>query len=88
MNFKSKSFKQEGDQFVLIGMLSIKGISREETFIVKPVGAVKNESGKTFAYFTTEKMIDRSTYGLRSGFSVSNDVNIRLDILLTRNNVN
>lgn len=84
MTFKSNSFKAEGDHYVLTGLLNIKGTSREETFIVKPVGTIKNKADKTFAYFTTEKKIDRSKFGLRSGFSVSNDVNIRLDILLTR----
>lgn len=84
MNFKSISFKQDGDRFILTGMLTIKGISREETFIVKPVGALKTEAGKTYAYFKTEHIIDRSAYGLKSGFSVSNEVTIQLDIVLLR----
>jgi polyisoprenoid-binding protein YceI len=84
MRFRSNSFKKSGNEFTLTGMLMIKGIEKEETFIIKPLTSRTEGTGKSVLVFSSEKTINRKDYGLRSGFSVSDEVNMRLEISMER----
>lgn len=88
MTFKSKKIvKGTGDQFSMIGDLTMKGVTKEDTLACTFNGTVGDPWGGTRAGFSATTTINRQDYGLAwenkladGSLVVSNEVTISLDI--------
>lgn len=88
MTFESKTFKKiEDDSYILKGILSIKGISKEVELNVEYGGTVKDPWGQEKAGFSFEGRINRKDWGLNwnavlesGGVLVSDDVKINGEV--------
>lgn len=92
MTFKSGSFrKTTGNNYVLDGSLTIKGITKKVTFDVTYGGTVKDPYGNTKAGFKAKGTIKRMDYGLTwsalteaGGLVVGDEVSIMFNIELAK----
>lgn len=92
LTFKSTSFKQKDeDEFELIGILNIKGISKEITLDVEFGGINKDPWGNNKAGFSIEGKINRKEWGLNwnaaletGGVLVSEEVKIAGELQFTQ----
>jgi polyisoprenoid-binding protein YceI len=92
MTFKSGSFrKTTGNNYVLDGSLTIKGITKKVTFDVTYGGTVKDPYGNTKAGFKAKGSIKRMDYGLTwsavteaGGLVVGDEVSIMFNIELAK----
>ena len=92
MTFKSGSFrKTTGNNYVLDGNLTIKGITKKVTFDVTYGGTVKDPYGNTKAGFIAKGSIKRMDYGLTwsavteaGGLVVGDEVSIMFNIELAK----
>ena len=92
MTFKSASFrKTTGNNYVLDGSLTIKGVTKKVTFDVTYGGTVKDPYGNTKAGFKAKGSIKRMEYGLKwsaltelGGMVVGDEVGILFNIELTK----
>jgi polyisoprenoid-binding protein YceI len=92
MIFKSASFrKTTGNNYVLDGSLTIKGVTKKVTFDVTYGGTVKDPYGNTKAGFKAKGSIKRMDYGLTwsavteaGGLVVGDDVAIMFNIELAK----
>jgi len=92
MTFKSASFrKTTGNNYVLDGSLTIKGVTKKVTFDVTYGGTVKDPYGNTKAGFKAKGSIKRMDYGLTwsavteaGGLVVGDDVAIMFNIELAK----
>lgn len=88
MTFKATNIKKTGsDTYDVTGDLTIKDVTRQETFHVTYEGSGKDPWGNERAGFSAEGKIDRSDYGLTwnaaletGGVLVGNEVKISLEI--------
>lgn len=88
ITFKSTSFKQKaGDDFVLQGMLTIKGVSKEVALDVEYGGTNKDPWGNEKAGFSLNGKISRKEWGLNwnaaletGGVLVSDEVRISAEV--------
>jgi polyisoprenoid-binding protein YceI len=88
MTFKSKKIiKGTGDQFTMIGDLTMKGVTKEDTLTCTFNGTIGDPWGNTRAGFSATTTINRQDYGLSwenkladGSLVVSNEVTINLDI--------
>ena len=88
MTFKSKKIlKGAGDQFTMIGDLTMKGVTKEDTLACTFNGAINDPWGSTRAGFSATTTINRQDYGLSwsnamadGSLVVSNEVVINLEI--------
>ena len=88
MSFKSKKVVEgDGNEFRLIGDLTIHGISREVVFDCVFFGTIVGPMGKTRAGFSAETTINRQDFDVKwsktldgGGLVVGNDVEIELTI--------
>jgi len=88
MTFKSVSFKKvKGNEYELIGDLTIRDVTKRVKFKVTYGGTVKDPWGNTKAGFKAVTTIDRLAYGLKwntlteaGGAVVGKDVEIRLNL--------
>jgi len=64
MSFKSKGVKQSGGNNVLVGDLTIHGVTREVELPFKIKGPVKGPAGETRIGFEASTVINRKDYGL------------------------
>ena len=93
MTFATTSVKQtDGDEFVLVGDLTIKGVTRPVEIEVELDGIVTDPFGNTRAGFEGETEISRKDFGLTwnvpldgGGVLVSDKVKIQLDVSATKN---
>jgi polyisoprenoid-binding protein YceI len=93
MTFTTTSVKQtDGDEFVLVGDLTIKGVTRPVEIEVELDGIVTDPFGNTRAGFEGEAEISRKDFGLTwnvpldgGGVLVSDKVKIQLDVSATKN---
>jgi polyisoprenoid-binding protein YceI len=91
MTFKSTAVKQDDDEFVLIGDLTIKDVTRPVEIEVELDGIVTDPWGNTRAGFAGETEISRKDYGLTwnvpldgGGVLVSDKIKIQLDVSATK----
>ena len=92
MSFESTSFKQtDDDEFVLIGNLTIKDVTRPVEIEVELEGIVTDPFGNTRAGFEGEAEISRKDFDLNwnvpldaGGVLVSDKIKIQLDISATK----
>jgi polyisoprenoid-binding protein YceI len=91
MTFKSTAVKQDGEEFVLIGDLTIKDVTRPVEIEVELDGIVTDPWGNTRAGFAGETEISRKDFGLTwnvpldgGGVLVSDKIKIQLDVSATK----
>lgn len=92
MTFNSTSFKKTtGNNYVLDGNLTIKGVTKKVTFDVTYGGTVKDPYGNTKAGFKVRGTIKRMDYGLTwsalteaGGLVVGDEVSIMFNIELAK----
>lgn len=88
MSFKSTSVEVgNGNEFKLIGDLTIKDVTKEVTFDCVLNGLINDPWGDTRAGFSAKTTINRQDFGVSwnktldtGGFMVGNDVTISLDL--------
>ena len=93
MTFASAAVKQtDDDEFILVGDLTIKGVSRPVEIEVELDGIVTDPWGNTRAGFEGEAEISRKDFGLTwnvpldgGGVLVSDKIKIQLDVSATKN---
>jgi polyisoprenoid-binding protein YceI len=92
LTFKSKAVKVADDEHaVMIGDLTIKGVTHEVKMDVEFVGKATNPWGKTAYGFTGKTRINRKDWGLNwnmaletGGFLVSDEIDISIEIELVK----
>lgn len=87
MTFTSTSVRSEGKNYVLVGDLTIKGVTKQVDFALEFDGVSPDPWGGTRAGFSAEGEIDRRSFGLEwnmaldtGGLLVGEKVKISLDI--------
>ncbi len=87
MTFNMKSYKANGDEGVVTGDLTIRGITKEVKLDVEDIGVIKDFKGNNRVGFTLEGKINRMDYDLKwnkalefGGFAVSEDVKLEIEI--------
>lgn len=87
MTFVSTGVKQDGDEFVMTGDLTIKGVTRPVELELEPNGVATDPFGNIRAGFEGETEISRKDFGLTwnvaleaGGVLVSDKVKIQLDV--------
>ena len=87
MAFASTTVKQDGDSFVLLGDLTIKGVTRPVEIEFEPTGVATDPFGNVRAGFEGEAELSRKEFGLvwnvaleAGGVLVSDKIKIQLDV--------
>ncbi len=87
ITFTMKSYKADGDEGVMIGDLTIRGITKEVKLDVEDIGTIKDFQGNNRVGFTLEGKINRLDYGLKwnkvleaGGFAVGETVKLIVDV--------
>jgi polyisoprenoid-binding protein YceI len=87
MTFATTSIRQDGDDYVLVGDLTIKGVTKQVEFELEFEGVNTDPWGNTKAGFEAETEISRKDFGLEwnvaletGGVLVGDKVKITLDI--------
>jgi polyisoprenoid-binding protein YceI len=87
LSFVSREVRIDGDDFVLVGDLTVKDVTRPVTIEVETEGIVADPWGNTRAGFSGEATISRKDFGLTwnvaleaGGILVSDKVKITLDV--------
>ncbi len=87
MTFVMKSYEPDGDEGVMMGDLTIRGITKTVKFEVEDLGTIKDFQGNNRVGFSVEGKINRMDFGLKwnkalelGGFAVGEKVKIVLDI--------
>lgn len=87
MTFASTGVKQDGKEFVMLGDLTIKGVTRPVELELEPTGVASDPFGNTRAGFEGETEISRKDFGLTwnvaleaGGVLVSDKIKIQLDV--------
>jgi polyisoprenoid-binding protein YceI len=91
MTFASTTVKQDGDSFVLLGDLTIKGVTRPVEIEFEPTGVATDPFGNVRAGFEGEAELSRKEFGLvwnvaleAGGVLVSDKIKIQLDVSAIR----
>src|SRR5262245_20674696 len=91
LTFKSTRVTGSGDQFKVIGDLTIHGVTKAVTLDVTSEGQAKDPWGGERAGFTATTAIKRSDFGLNwnqvletGGFLVGDEIKISLDVELVK----
>jgi len=87
MSFVSKSIKKARSGYLMTGIFSLRGISKEVAIPLTVAGPVKDPWGNQRMNFNAQFKINRQVYGMNwnkvldnGGLTVGNDVTIELDI--------
>ncbi|PRY12126.1 YceI family protein [Kineococcus rhizosphaerae] len=85
--FRSTSLTHDGDDFVLVGDLTIKGVTRPVTLTVEVSGFGPDAYGGTRVGFSAKGRIDRRDFGIsfdakldNGGLVVADKVDLELDV--------
>ena len=91
LTFRSTSVRTDGDEFVLVGDLTVRGTTRPVEIAVELEGVEKDPWGNQRIGFTGETTISRKDFGLTwnvpldgGGLLVSDKVKITLDVSAVR----
>ena len=87
LKFVSKSIKAAGDEFIVTGDLTIKGVTNSIDIKVEATGTATDPFGNTRAGFEGTGELSRKDFGLTwnvaletGGFLVSDNIKLQLDI--------
>jgi len=87
MTFTSTGVKQDGDDWLLMGDLTMHGVTKPVTLELEYNGTVEDPWGNTRVGFSAEGEIDRTEFGIvynstldKGGLAVGNEVEIMLEI--------
>jgi polyisoprenoid-binding protein YceI len=87
MTFSSTTVKQDGDEFVMVGDLTIKGVTQPIELALEPTGVVTDPFGQVRAGFEGSSELSRKAFGLTwnvaleaGGVLVSDRIKIQLDV--------
>lgn len=87
MTFASTTVKQDGDEFVMVGDLTVKGVTRPIELALEPTGVATDPFGSVRAGFEGEAELSRKDFGLTwnvaleaGGVLVSDKIKIQLDV--------
>ena len=87
MTFASTGVKQDGDEFTMLGDLTIKGVTRPVELEFEPTGVATDPFGNVRAGFEGGTEISRKDFGLTwnvaleaGGVLVSDKIKIQLDV--------
>lgn len=87
MTFKMKSYKKNGDGYIAVGDLTLRGVTKEVTLAGNLNGVTKDPWGKTRAGFTAEGTVNRKDFGMvwnkaldSGGLVVGDEISIKLEI--------
>lgn len=87
MTFVSTGVKEDGDDYLLFGDLTINGVSRQVEFALEFDGVAQDPWGGTRVAFTAEAEVSRKDWGLEwnatletGGVVVGDKVKIQLDV--------
>ncbi len=91
MTFTSTTVKHDGDRFVMVGDLTIKGVTRPVELELEPTGVATDPFGDVRAGFEGTSELSRKDFGLTwnvaleaGGVLVSDKIGIQLDVSATR----
>lgn len=87
ITFNMKSYEADGDEGVMTGDLTIRGITKEVKLEVEDLGTIKDFQGNNRVGFTLKGKINRVDFGLKwnkalefGGFAVSEKVKLIVEI--------
>lgn len=87
MTYKLKNYKKQGDGYMAVGDLTLRGVTKEITLVGIFNGVTKDPWGNTRAGFNAEGKLNRKDFGMiwnktldSGGLVVGDEVQIRLDI--------
>lgn len=87
MTFKSTSFEVDGDDFTLVGDLTLRGVTKPVTLKGEFGGLVTDDYGRTKAGASASTKINRHDFGVSwnaaleaGGFTLGDDVTISIDL--------
>jgi polyisoprenoid-binding protein YceI len=91
VTFKAARVTPTGDDLRVVGDLTIKGITREVTLDVEPLGQVKDPWGNDRVAFSAKTAIDRKDFGLTwnqvletGGVAVGDRINLEIEVEAVR----
>ncbi len=92
ITFEMKSYKVDGDEGVMIGNLTIRGVTKEVKLEVEDLGTIKDFNGNNRVGFTLKGKINRGDFDLKwnkalelGGFAVGEEVKITVEIEAVEN---
>jgi len=87
IKFKMKSYKSDGDEGVMVGDLTMRGITKEVKLEVEDLGIVKDFQGNNRVGFTLKGKVNRMDYNLKwnkalefGGVAVSDTVKLVIEL--------
>ncbi len=87
ITFKMNSYKGDGDEGVVIGDLTIRGITKRVELEVEDLGTIRDFNGNNRVGFTLEGKINRTDFGLKwnkalefGGLAVDEKVKIIVEV--------
>ncbi|RXK12663.1 polyisoprenoid-binding protein [Halarcobacter mediterraneus] len=87
ITFKMKSYKADGDEGVMTGDLTMRGVTKEVKLEVDDIATVKDFKGNNRVGFTLEGEVNRMDYGLKwnkalefGGVAVSENVKLIIEV--------
>ncbi|MGQ0811516.1 MAG: YceI family protein [Nitrospiraceae bacterium] len=87
MTYKLKSYQKNGEGYMAVGDLTLRGVTKEITLIGNLNGVTRDPWGNVRAGFTAEGKLNRKDFGLNwsktldaGGLVVGDEVFIKLDI--------
>lgn len=87
ITFKMKSYEADGDEGVMIGDLTIRGITKEVKLNIEDLGTIKDFEGNNRVGFTLTGKINRIDFGLKwnkalefGGFAVGEKVKLIVEV--------
>jgi polyisoprenoid-binding protein YceI len=87
MTFVMKSYEADGDEGVMKGDLTIRGVTKAVSLNVEEIGTIKDFKGNNRVGFTLSGKINRLDYGLKwnkalelGGFAVGDKVKIVVEV--------
>ncbi|MGB0989230.1 polyisoprenoid-binding protein [Arcobacter sp. F155] len=87
ITFKMKSYKKDGDEGVMVGDLTMRGITKEVELDVEDIATVKDFDGNNRVGFTLEGKVNRMDFGLKwnkalefGGVAVSETVKLIVEV--------
>lgn len=89
MTFESKNISEKGDELLIEGDLTLRGVTKPVTLTAEFGGIMTDPYGQTKAGFSAKGKLDRTEFGVnfnaaleKGGVLLSNDVTIDLEIQL------
>ena len=91
LTFVSKTITKKGDDLVVLGALTLHGVTRDVVLSVEQLGAVKDPWGNQRLAFSARASIDRKDFGLHwnqvleaGGVMVGDKIELSLDVQAVR----